>query len=364
MSSAAPGSHLKRKTALRAVAYLAAALVPAFALLQWNRPSAKKLEFDFVCDRFQVPMPVALNLNHAPTQMQQVVLSGFDGQVTGVASVSADGSKPVAVPQGKLTLGRTADPTAPYLKNVPMDGLGKMEMRGQKGVILSSFASPGEPPHLEIKSARQGDTRFQLESRAAQMDFERYAVPELFPAKTPDSFSRQVFGGSSLIVADLASGPPQKTAFDASVIFRQSGRELELLSLTAENAQPMGELALPFHGVLNPDLRIDGKSAAGVVTGHAVNLDIDVKSCSSLSLTLVNAADKKMSPALHFHGEVEAVSLRQDGHELLPSLVEDILDKPYTERSLLLVCLGFLALLIFKVVERALDVLIKLLLED
>ena len=71
-----------------------------------------------------------------------------------------------------------------------------------------------------------------------------------------------------------------------------------------------------------------------------------------------------MSPALHFHGEVEAVSLRQDGHELLPSLVEDILDKPYTERSFLLVFLGFVALLIFKVVERALDVLIKLLLED
>ncbi len=166
------------------------------------------------------------------------------------------------------------------------------------------------------------------------------------------------------MVVDVASGPPQKTAFDVTLTFRPSARELELLNFNFDDTHPTGKLALNFHGALNPDLRIDGKSATGVVTGHPVNLEIDAKSGKTLSLTLVNAAEKKMSPAMHFHGEVEAASLRQDGHELLPSLVEDILDKPYTERSFLLVFLGFLALLIFKVVERALDVLIKLLLPE
>ena len=278
MSSAAPGTHPKWKTALRAGAYLVAALIPAIILLAWNRPSAKTLEFDFVCDRFQVPMAITLNLNHAPTQLQQVVLSGFDGQVTRVASVSAEGSKPVAVPQGKLTLGRSTDPTPPYLTEVPTDGLGKMEMSAQAGVILSSFASPGEPPSLNIKSAEKGDTRFQLESRAAQMDFERYTVPELFPTKSPDSFARQVSGGTSLIVVEVASGPPQKTAFDATLTFRQSARELELLNVNSDDTHPTGKLALDFHGAFNPDLRIDGKSATGVVTGHPVNLEIDAES--------------------------------------------------------------------------------------
>jgi len=359
-----PGTHPKWKTALRAGAYLVAALVPAVILLQWNRPSVKTLEFDFVCDRFAVPMPITLNLNHAPTQLQQVVLSGFDGQITGVASVAAEGSKPTPVPGGKLTLGRSTDPTPPYLTEVPTEGLGGMELKAQARVVLSSLAGPGELPSLNIKSVKQGDTRFQLESRAAQIEFERYTVPELLPLKAPDSFARQVFGGSSLIVVDVVSGPPQKTAFDATITFRQSTKELELLNLKADNGQPIGKMALEFIGVVNPDLRIDGKSATGVVTGHPVNLQMDTESGKSLTLNLVNAADKKMSPALHFHGEVEAASLRQDRHELLPSLVEDILDKPYTERSLLLVCLGFLALLIFKVVDRALDVLIKLLLED
>lgn len=364
MLLSAPGTNPKRKTALKAGAYLVLALVPAVVLLRWNRPATKTLEFDFVCDSFQAPMPITLNLNHAPTQLQQVVLSGFDGQVTRVASVSSEGSKPVPVPQGKLTLGRSTDPTPPYMTEVPTEGLGKMEMSAQAGVILSSLSSPGEPRTLNIKSARQGDTSFHLESRAAQMEFERYTVPELFPSKAPDSFTGQVSSGTSLIVVDVASGPPQKTAFDATVTFRQSQRELELLNLSAENSQPIGRLALEFHGVLNPDLRIDGKSATGVVTGHPIDLEIDAKSGKWFTLTIVNGAEKKMSPALHFHGEVEAASVRQGGHELLPSLVEDILDKPYTERSFLLVFLGFLALLIFKVVERALDVLIKLLLED
>ncbi len=156
MSSAAPGTHPKWKTALRAGVYLLAALVPAVGLLWWNTPSAKTLEFDFVCDRFQVPMPITLNLNHAPTQLQQVVLSGFYGQVTRVATVSEVGSKPVAVPQGKLTLGRNTDPTPPYLTEVPTEGLGKMEMSAQAGVILSSLAAPGEPPSLNSQICQAG----------------------------------------------------------------------------------------------------------------------------------------------------------------------------------------------------------------
>jgi hypothetical protein len=357
----------KMRAALRAAGLLLLALVPAILLLLWNKPSVKTVRFDLACERFQIPVPLTINLNHPPTQLQQVVLSGFGGQVSNVLSVSLNNAKPQLVPQSKFNLFRSVDPneTAPYLKEVPTDALGKMEIAAEPGVVFSSLTVQEGEPYLQIKSMRQGDTHFTMQSKAAQLDGERYAIPELFPSKAlVEDVSMRVVGAPPGVGIDLVSGPAQKRPFDANLTFRKSDSELSLIDVDPDNPIPLGMVELQFHGVLNPDLRIEGKGAVGVVSGHNVDLRVHAESGKLLALGIVSSADKKILPAVHVRGELEARSLEQDGRELLPTLIEDILDKPYAERSAWLVCLGFLALLTFKMVDRALDVLLKLLLPE
>jgi hypothetical protein len=56
---------------------------------------------------------------------------------------------------------------------------------------------------------------------------------------------------------------------------------------------------------------------------------------------------------------LEAASVQQDGHELLPTLVSEVMDLSYAERGAVLIILGFALFVAFKVVDRALSVLLE-----
>ena len=81
-----------------------------------------------------------------------------------------------------------------------------------------------------------------------------------------------------------------------------------------------------------------------------------------ISVSVIPGTAEKGAPALEVNGEAEVESLLQNGHELLPSRVQELLDQPYGKRTAWFVFLGFVAFVMFKVVDRAFEVLLKLVL--
>jgi hypothetical protein len=110
---------------------------------------------------------------------------------------------------------------------------------------------------------------------------------------------------------------------------------------------------------VNPDLRIEDKSATGVIADRRTDLKIEAIAGTIDGIGVVSGAEKNDTPRLRVRGQTRASSLEQDGHELLPTLVGEVMDLPYTQRGVALIVLGFLLFLAFKVVDRTLGVLLE-----
>ena len=117
-----------------------------------------------------------------------------------------------------------------------------------------------------------------------------------------------------------------------------------------------------MRGCINPDLRVEDKNATGVIADRSTDLEIHEASGAQGTIeeiAVTGAGEKSDAPRLRVRGRVEASSVQQDGHELLPTLVSEVMDLPYAERGVALIVLGFLLFLVFKIVDRALSVLLE-----
>jgi hypothetical protein len=126
----------------------------------------------------------------------------------------------------------------------------------------------------------------------------------------------------------------------------------------------VNNVSLQLHGCVNPDLRIGDKvgdkSATGVIADRRTNLKIEAIAGTIDAIGIVGGVEKNDdSPRLRVRGLTQASSLEQDGHELLPTLVGEVMDLPYTQRGAALIALGFVLFLTFKVVDRTLGVLLE-----
>jgi len=354
-----------------AAGVLLLALTSAYVLLQKNQPSVKRVDFDIVCERFVVPVALALNLNTPPSQMKRGVFFGFDGSVLNATSVRVNGRPLRPMTGASFSLTRSSDPndTAPYLDDTPKEGLGKMQLELGSGAVLASVASPGNDPYLELKSAAPGDLHFTLQSKAAQLECERYGIREIFGTNTfVPAFSLALAGEPPGVGLDLRSVPSRGRTLDARITFAGIGSNSPdgELTLYAGSDHPLsvGHTELRTFGALNPDLRVEGKSATGVIATRRVDLRMRAESGQLSALGIVGDPDRRNTPALRVRGSLLARSVEQDGHELLPTFVEDVLEQPYPERSRWLLLLGVGALLAFKLVDRALNIVLKVILPE
>lgn len=353
----------------RAVAVLIVVAIGIPFVLWWNRPSVKTVAFDILCERFIVPAAANIQLNQADSQIDFVSFVGFEGSVTHAAyvDISSKAMKPKRLDIHALTLGRSksADEPPPYLELVPQGAFGEMELKASRGVMLASSAAPGKQPWLNVQSASVGDVGFVLQSERASLKLNRYAIPEISPsANSIENLAINIDGQPPGILVELKSGTPTEAPFHALVTFSKKDGEIDLLTSGSGRAVSFEENQLQFSGALKPHLSLDGKSVPGVISDNKVDLRMASKSGRITGLGILSDSETKNGPTLHVRGEVEARSVLQDGHELLPTLVGEVLDKSYPERSAVLVLLGLALYIVFKFVDRALDLLLKLFLPE
>jgi transcriptional regulatory protein LevR len=114
-----------------------------------------------------------------------------------------------------------------------------------------------------------------------------------------------------------------------------------------------------LHGCVNPDLRIEDKSATGVIADRATDVKIQALSATIEEIAIVATAEKNDAPRLRVRGRAQASSMQQDKNELLPTRVGEAMDLPYAQRGIALIILGFALFVAFKVVDRTLGVLLE-----
>jgi len=344
--------------------------------LYFNKPLSKEVTFDIACQGFVAPAPLPLNLHYSPTDIRGVTANGFGGAVRNAARVTfaQEGEAPRPVAARGFTLARTRDPnqTPPYLEVKPEGAAGKVALSVDAGVTLRSTGSPGETPAVAVESARQGDVRLLLGTDSVALNGNRYAIPELNSGALVKSF-RAAATGEFLVEVELTSEAPPPVDPDSRSPARswmkislepdpgqlpllpESGRKHDEIRLNSGS----GPIDLIFTGAVHPDLRLKATSVPGVIADRNVDLRIEADSGSIEAISINGSPDRRNAPTLNVKGSARTRSVRQDGHELLPTVVEEALSESYTTRGPVLIILGFAAFAVFKIVDRVFGVLLE-----
>jgi hypothetical protein len=358
-----PLTSEQKRTRTKAWVGLASSIAIIIGALSCNEPSAKTVDFDIDCAQFVVPAEITLNLNPGQAQIRKATLFGFEGSVSNVVSgtMQADDAPERQLMNNDVTLLVSPDKSVPvsYLNVIPSGDYGKMELSADPGMVLESNVSPDEPPTLVVKqsSNAQGGARVVLQSGEASLRGGRLIVGRSTPVV--NRVQMKVNGRPLGTVVELKAGAEHPEQIRAEMTFGQSNSDVELLGDELSRALTLNKVQLKFSGAFNPDLRIDGLKPKELIADHNVDLVLELLSGKIQSVGLASSSTKRRSPGLRISGSAKASSVLQDGRELLPTWVEEVLDKSYTERGFILVLLGFLAFALFKVIDRALDLLLK-----
>jgi hypothetical protein len=317
-------------------------------------------------------------------EVQEATADGFDATIENVESVALtlDGNALGKTVVHGFKLGRSADVnlTPPRLDVTPSGGLGRAELQVNAGAVISSFGPADQRPWVGAESsAKGGGLTTTLVSPVSTLKGNRYVVNgvtvDRLPKKAIEVLQADVKGAIPGAMVSLNSGA-EATAIKAW--FARAGGEISLFERGNETAAGDGQAAgdqtardradakanvvrtqLRLQGCVNPDLRIEGRSATGVIGDRRTDLKIDAIAGTLDGIGIVVGAEKNDGPRLRVHGEVQASSVEQDEHELLPTLAAEVMDLPYAQRGAALIALGFVLFLIFKVVDRTLGVLLE-----
>jgi hypothetical protein len=328
--------------------------VVAFVL---NAPPSKDLRFDVVCETFVAPAPLTLNLSQDPTELRSVTADDFDGSVSDASIIrfARENQKLTLVPIHTLALraDNSGDHPLSYLKLTRLGAIGKLLLEVGSGVELSSTGMLSTAPSLTLASQAENDVRLTISSAQIILnEGNRYVIPEIQP-KPLDGF-HSTLEGKDLVALHLCSGSRPKTR--AKLTFGTDQRNLPLLQ--AAQKLPHGA-ALTFTRAVNPYLRLDNKSAEGVTSDRKADLLVDCRTATVDTIAIIGDQEKREVPALRITGSGKVRSVRQDGHELMPTRLSEVLDQPVAERTGMLVLLGALAAVFLKAVDHALGVLLE-----
>lgn len=356
----APLAADQKKALVRSIAALLVVAVLLFCMLLANKPRAKHVRFDAVCASFVAPVPLMLKLHQGATEVQEVTADGFEGAVTNVKSVTVDGRPLSGVSPQEFKLERSADmyQTPPHLDVKLSGGLGRTELQVGAGTLISSLGSADGRPWVTVESATAGDAKVVLVSEKSTLEGNRYLIGGIgLPKRIVESLRADVTGAIPGAMISLNSGAKGAAV---KVWLVTEMEEQPLLSGGSQNGtQVGGSMELVMRGCVNPDLRIEDKSATGVIADRRTDLELKVASGTIDGIGVTGGAEKSDVPRLRVRGVVEAASLQQDRQELLPTLVSEVLDRPYAERGVALIVLGFALFIVFKVVDRTLSVLLE-----
>jgi hypothetical protein len=361
----APLTSEQKRTRTKAWIFLGVAVGIIGLALFFNSPSNKTVDFDINCGQFVVPTEMTLNLNPGQAQISKATLFGFEGSISNAVSgtMKADDAPESRLVNNDVTLLVSPDKSVPvsYLSVTPSGDYGKMELYADRGMVLESKASASEPLSFELKQSNnaQGSAHVVLQSGEARITGRRFIVGKSAPHAVMNRVEMEVNGRPLGTVVELKEGAEHPEQVRAEIAFGQNNGDIELLGDELDKVLTLSKGQLKFTGAFNPDLRMDGLKPKELIADHNVDIVVELLSGKIKSVGLAGPSTKQKSPGLHISGSGEVSSVLQDGRELLPTHVEEVLDKSYTERSVILVILGFLAFVLFKAVDRALDLLLK-----
>lgn len=332
------------------ITLLVAAVIIGIALW-WNVPSKKRVDFVALCQRFVLPTAVALNLNDATTQVEEVTLYGFDGSVSHLAREDFSGSGLRTTRSvDAFTLTPAANQPPPYLKMIPSGALGTAALQLEPGVALTVTDTA-----LRVESRAHGDAQLIIQSDRATFEGARYAIDTVAPReRSLAAFSIAATGQPPGLLATLQPMAGTGAEVRAHVTFVETGGEIVLLD--QGKAVPLARSTLQLVGAVSPSLRLDRKSVSGLITDQPLDVVLDVESGTIERLAVV------FDPAqqgLRVSGWASATSVRQGERELLPTWIEETLATSNWERSVWFVVLGVAAFTLFKFVDHAVGVLLK-----
>jgi hypothetical protein len=332
-----------------------AALLAAAAII-WNQPARKHVGFDITCEAFTAPATLSLNLNRYPSALVSAEGYGLMGTLEGGEIRFASGEGPLArTGIRKLTLSAPAVENAPvsYLRFVRSGDMGKMSLAAGQGVRIGAVRESGGPPSIAVSAQDSAEFRLTVGSQHIEIqDAERYNLSEIRVGQLFDQF--HAISDGNLALLNLEGNADRRAK--VSLTFAPTSAELALL--TGPFKMPAGS-RLPFTRALNPSLWVNDRPATGIVTDQRIDLTIEAERSELDAIALAPSADKQGAPALHITGTGEARSVRQGGHELLPTGLEQVLDEPLSGRTLSLLALGAVAALVLKTVDYALGVLLE-----
>jgi hypothetical protein len=337
---------------------LGGAVVIGVVALLCNQPGSKDLKFDIVCETFTAPAPLTLNLNQYPTELVSVIAYDFHGSLSDAPAVrfAPDKLDLTLLPIHTLTLKAADNPNQPlsYLNLTRTGEIGKLLLEVSPRVELGSMRTIGAAPSLTLESRAEDDTSLTISSAQITLnEGNRYFIPEIQPNHLFDAF-HSVLAGKDLVALDLHSGGWPKTR--AELTFKTDSRNLPLL----ESAQtlPVGA-TLTFTRAINPYLLLDSEAVEGVITDRKVDLIVESKSATIDTIAIVSDGETREGPALRVTGTGKIKSLRQGGHQLMPTRLDEVLDMPVGKRTFWLVFLGALAAAFLKTVDHVMSVILE-----
>jgi hypothetical protein len=337
-----------------------AILVAAVALF-WgaslkNKPSRKAVDFDVVCETFLSPAFLSLNLKQDPTELVSLTAYDFYGSLSDASTIrfAKDNQKQTPLHSSALHLQAEEDMhnALSYLE-VARQGLigNSIPLNIDAGVALSSAGRPEEAPTLTLVSKKRNDVELKMSSGQINVKAgNRYTIPEVQP-KQIEAFSAEL-QGKDLVSLRLLSGDRPNTK--ATLRFTMSKRDLPLLTSPVS----VQNVSLSFDRAVNPYIRLDNKPAQGITSDRKTDIVIECESVTVNTIAIVGDPEKRGAPTLRVTGTGRAKSVRQDGDELMPTRLHEILDEPLAERTRWLILLGGLAAVLLKAVDHALDILL------
>jgi hypothetical protein len=349
-----------QKSVARAIIWLVFVFGVMLVVLVRNRPAAKTVQFDTVCTQFDATVSLALNLNGV-AQLSSAKIHGFEASVRNVQSAT-----PLSVlrnQQGQkgrsLTLSSRPEEASPDATLTPGGGFGRMTVDVSPHVILSSPTTA--PPVLTLTSKASRDIDVLLQSERLDLKEDLYQIPEIFgPSRSPDRLAMSLAGPLPGVVLEAYSGQPGRSPVRIDLTFVPTRDVLPLIAPSESNTGiALRDAELEMLGTTKAGIEIEGKRPSDLITDQKTNIVIRSRTGQISEISLIAAEGANGAPGLEVHGTAEAESVKQDDHELLPTFVHEILDKPYDERTYWLIALGFIAFFLFKVVDRAFEILLK-----
>jgi hypothetical protein len=334
-----------------------AAIIAGIAFFLLNSPATKTLKFYVVCETFVTPASLTLNLSQDPTELQSVVATDFDGYASDATSIqlAPNQQKLAPIPAHTLTLQLDNNTNHPIsqLSLSRRGRVGELMLKVEPRVELSSVGIPGAASSLTLVSRAGNDIRLKISSAKVDIDKGNYYIIPEVQAGQFDAF-HAALEGRDLVAMNLKSGSRRDTG--AVLTFNTEQRNQPMLK--AAQVLP-GPITLIFRRAVNPTLRLDENAVQGVILDRKTDLVAECESATLDMIELVGEPEKRGLPALSVYGGGKVRSLRQDGHQLMATRLQEILDRPFTERNLWLIGLGAVVAVFLKAVDHALGILLE-----